>query len=153
MKKIGLLITIVLVAFLISCDKARFFEQNTDFENHVWSYDNEVVFEILNTDLVNKKMFINFRHSSLFPTRNVLLKAFIQNPKGAKEILHINIPLSEPNGKWYGDCSGDVCTIQYPIAYEMKDTGNYIFGIVQDMRINPLKGAISIGLRAETLEK
>lgn len=153
MKKIGLLITIVLVMFLISCDKSRYFEKNIDFEKDVWSYDNELFFEILNSDSAEKQLFINFRHSSLFPTRNVLLKAFVQNPKGEKETIHINIPLSEPNGKWHGDCSGDVCSIQYPFPYALKDTGNYIFGIVQDMRVNPLQGVKSIGLRAEFIEQ
>jgi|TARA_B110000908_G_C10045504_1_gene353829 gliding motility-associated lipoprotein GldH len=149
MKKIGLLVFVVLVTFLISCDKTRFFDENIDFQDHSWSYENKVFFEISNTDEEAKKLFVNFRHSSLFPNRNVLLKAFVQNPKGEKETIHINIPLSEPNGKWYGDCSGDVCSIKYPIAYELKDTGIYIFGIVQDMRVNPLQGAISIGLRLE----
>lgn len=153
MKKIGLLITVVLVTLLISCDKSRYFEKNTNFEANAWAYENTIPFEIANTDLVEKKLFINFRHSSLFPNRNVLLKAFIENPKGEKETIHINIPLSEPNGQWYGDCSGDICNIQYPVAYELKDTGNYVFGIVQDMRVNPLEGAISIGLRVETVEK
>lgn len=149
MKKIGLLIILVVVSFLSSCDKSRYFEKNTDLIDQAWSYGNAISFEIVNSDLLEKKLFVNFRHSSLFPYRNLLLKTLVQNPQGGKETIHINIPLSEPNGKWYGDCSGDVCIVQYPIYYQLKDTGNYVFEIIQDMRVNPLQGAISVGLRAE----
>lgn len=151
MKKSTLLTLFVFVLILVSCDKTRFFEKNIDIAAQAWSYDNELSFEINNTDTLEKKLFVNIRHSSLFSYRNILLKVLVQNPQGERQTVHINMPLSEPNGKWYGDCSGDVCMLRHPITYEITDTGTYTFEIVQDMRVNPLNKILSVGLRAENI--
>lgn len=138
-----------------SCDENRVFEENIDFLNAEWTYENEITFQVSLTDQTPKNAFINFRHSYFFSKRNVILDLSVKNPKGEINKKSINIPLSEPNGMWYGDCSGDICTIQFPIKeyanHSFIDTGLYEFTISQDMRINPLPNVMAVGLRIENV--
>lgn len=149
MKRITVFYFLGFLLFFISCDKNRIFEKYIDFENSEWSYENNASFEVSIKDTASKKLFINFRHTYFFKTRNVLLKMHVEDPKGKKETIHLNIPLSEPNGKWYADCSGDICSIQKEIEYAFTDTGKYLFWLEQDMRVNPLTNVLSVGLRVE----
>ena len=151
--KIKSLIVLVLVFFLASCDKTRVYEKNIDLDRYQWKYDDKVSFDFVLDDVNSKKVFLNFRHAELFAYRNVIIKLEIINPKGEKENLDLNIALSEPNGMWFGDCSGDICDLKYPINYTFKDTGKYVFSFEQNMRENPLKHVMSIGLRVENTEK
>ncbi len=149
MKRVPVFYILFFIVFFISCDKNRVFEKYIDLKNAEWSYDNKVLFEIPIEDTTSKKIFLNFRHNYFFKTRNVLLILHAENPKGEKETIHLNIPLSEPNGKWYADCSGDVCNLQKEIEYSFSDTGTYVFWLEQDMRVNPLANVLSVGLRVE----
>lgn len=145
-------LTAILIITLFSCDNNRVFEKNTDFKLFEWEHDSEVVFNFKIEDEKPKNVLVNFRHTSVFLSRNVLLSLKITNPKNETEKIDINIPLSEPNGMWFGDCSGNICDIQFPINYTFIDTGNYIFSFTQNMRENPLSNIMSIGLRIENPE-
>lgn len=142
-------ISFFILFIIISCDDNRIFEKNIDIQNNEWDVNNNLDFEvkIKNTNL--KKVFVNFRHTSEFNYRNVILELIVTNPKAIKDTLNINIPLSEPNGKWYGDCTGNICNLQHSIKYNFSDTGLYKFSFLQNMRENPLSNTLSVGLRIE----
>jgi len=147
----------IIIAFiaisLFSCDNNRVFEENTDFKLFDWKYDEKVDFEFKLEDTTPKNIFVNFRHTSIYSYRNAILKLTVTNPKGEKEILDINIPLSEPNGMWFGECSGNICDIKYPINYSFTEKGLYVFSFEQNMRENPLTNVMSVGLRIEKQNK
>lgn len=146
-KKYFLLFIISLSLF--SCDKNRIYELNTDIKNNNWTYIDKKDFEFNITKTNSIQALINFRHTSNFSSRNIILLLQSTNPKGIKDTININIPLSEPNGMWYGKCSGNICNIQYPLDFNFTDTGKYIFSLQQNMRKNPLPNAMSIGIRIE----
>lgn len=147
---LGFLVTI----FLVSCDKNRVFEQNIDIAESDWYYDDTVSFEVSITDTLPKNVFVNFRHSFYFGWRNAWLELKTTAPNGEFGTQAVNIQLSQPDGKWYGDCSGDICMMQFPvvIGYQFPDTGTYRFQFVQDMRQDPLANVMSVGLRVENFE-
>lgn len=151
------MITIFALFIFSSCDKATVFEQNTDLKHFEWTYDNIISYAVEINDLEPKNVFINFRHTHFFGFRNVRLKLKFVSPSAKETLTNINIPLSEPNGRWYGDCYGDICDIQYLIPkfehYIFNETGTYTFSIIQDMRDNPLKNVMSSGLRIEKANK
>ena len=83
----------------------------------------------------------------------MIVNLVIISPTGKTETQSINMLLSEPNGRWFSDCSGDICLIKYPLTtfsnYSFKEKGVYTFKIIQDMRENPIEHIMSVGLRIE----
>lgn len=152
MKKMHLIYIVFSLILLSACDSHRVYDKNIDFVSSEWFYKNTEKFEVKIDNLSPKNIFINFRHSSFFMARNVLMKLSITKVNGESETININMPLSEPNGVWYGDCNGDICFVQHPIDYIFQDTGIYIFEFTQNMRVNPLKEVLSVGLRVEKSE-
>ena len=63
------------------------------------------------------------------------------------------MPLSQPDGQWYGDCTGDVCLVQLPLKsmtnFSFPTTGTYVFSLNHEMREDPLKATLSAGIRIE----
>ncbi|MGB0885078.1 MAG: gliding motility lipoprotein GldH [Chitinophagales bacterium] len=158
MKKVTIIFTTLLFVLLISsCDDSRIFEENKDFESYAWSYENIVKFETELTDSLANNVIVNFRHTHFFGSRNLLLMLHITTPSGKKTTTKINIPLSEPNGMWYADCTGDICDIQYNVPefknYTFSETGKYTFELEQEMRESPLKNVMAVGLRIEKASK
>lgn len=137
----------------ISCDYDRVFEENKDLSNFEWNYEDTVRFSVSVQDQTPKNVFVNFRHTQSFPKRNVRLNMEVKSPNGELKKHAINVLLSEPNGMWFGKCSGDVCSIQFPIKeytnYSFKDSGIYEFTLTQDMRMSPLPETMAVGLRLE----
>jgi gliding motility-associated lipoprotein GldH len=66
----------------------------------------------------------------------------------------VNLPMSEPDGKWFGKCMGDNCYVSISIQKNARfpQKGKYIFTIQQDMRTNPLQNIRYVGLRVEKSE-
>lgn len=159
MQSIITFITTLCLAFCLnSCDKNRVYEQNIDIPNMDWEYTNVASFEFEINDNLPKNLTINLRHSFHFGWRNIWLKSAITFPNDSIYELPLNVELSQPNGKWFGKCTGDICFYQYKVSefqnYNFTDTGKYTFSIEQDMRQNPLPYIMSVGLRVEnTLPK
>jgi gliding motility-associated lipoprotein GldH len=156
MKCFQILIGIILLSnFLISCDSNRIYEKNVDIPDTDWYYNMPIVLDFTIEDETPKNLFVNVRHSFYFPWRNIWLKMSIAFPNDSIYEMPLNIQLSQPNGKWFGKCSGDICLLQYALPdfthYNFLDTGNYSVKIEQDMRENPLSSILSVGLRVENV--
>lgn len=153
----ALLIILVLGTFLSACDSQKVYEKNINIKDNRWEYSNVLHFETNITDTLPKNVLLNFRHTFYFGKRNMLFVFKIKNPKGEESTYHINMPLSEPNGNWFGECAGDICDRTFGVAalqnYSFADTGVYQFSLAQNMRINPLPNAMSAGIRIENTTK
>lgn len=147
----------VMVSVLFTgCDKARVMEKNEDVKNFSWDYADVKTFEaeIADTSLTYN-LYVNMRHAFTFEWRNAWVDIETVFPDGKTFHKRVNLPLSQPDGQWYGDCLGDNCDIQVPIqsnAY-FPQPGKYIFKLKQDMRVNPLNHVKSIGMRIEKNEQ
>lgn len=150
---------ILLVGILLfsSCDEQRVYEKNTDFESAEWSSTDTLRFEVAILDTAKKNVYVNIRHQFDFAWRNVWLNLSIQFPNDSIYTTALNIPLSQPDGQWYGDCTGDVCLVQLPLQsmtnYSFPDTGTYVFSLNHEMREDPLKATLSAGIRIENTIK
>ncbi len=138
---------------LTSCDKQVIYEKNTDLENAQWQLEDTLVFETKILDTKAKNLYLNFRHDFDFNWRNIWLDLSIKFPNDSTYTFPVNIPLSQPNGEWFGESSGNLYLIQFPIEayrnYSFSDTGNYVFSINHQMRELPLQHALSAGIRIE----
>lgn len=149
---ISFVFVLTVAAFLSSCDKTRILEKNEDIKSHSWDYTDLKTFEaeIADTSLTYN-IYINMRHAFTFEWRNAWIDIETVFPDGKTFHKRVNLPLSQPDGQWFGDCLGDNCDIQVPIqnnAY-FPQPGKYIFKLKQDMRVNPLHHVKSIGMRIE----
>ena len=153
MRKHIYLWSIALSALCItSCDPNRLYETNTPVPNEKWTYDDAKSFTVDIKDTTSLyNIYINVRHSFQFEWRNIYVQVGTQLPNGKKMDKRVNLPLSEPDGKWYGSCMGDNCDLPVIIQQDAKFpmVGKYTFTIRQDMRANPLEKIKSVGLRVE----
>jgi gliding motility-associated lipoprotein GldH len=149
----------ILPLFLLlfaACDSRRIYDTFSPISNtQGWEYDQTMRFEVPISDTSKLyNIYINLRHADSFPYSNLWVKVNTTFPSGKKMESRVNLPLADKSGKWYGNGSGDVITAQIPIQEnaKMPENGNYRFALTQDMRVNPLKDLLDIGIRVETTE-
>lgn len=137
---------------LTSCDPSKLYETNTPVKGEKWAYDDIKSYTVEVKDTVTRyNIYINLRHSFQFDWRNVYVQVGTQLPDGKKMEKRVNLPLCEPDGKWYGSCLGDNCDVPVMIQHDARFPmpGKYTFTLRQDMRVNPLEKIKSVGLRIE----
>lgn len=144
---------LLLLALLNSCDETRIFEKDIDLKSFQWSLEDSLKFEVSIENEQPKNVYLNFRHSFDFGWRNAWVNIVIQFPNDSIYALPVNISLSQPDGQWYGKCTGSICDMQFPIDklanYTFSQKGDYTISLVHEMRENPLLEVLSVGIRIE----
>jgi gliding motility-associated lipoprotein GldH len=137
---------------LSSCDRNVVMETHQNLQNEQWDYSNPVNFTAEIQDTVQHyNIYVTLRHGFNFEWRNLWVNIETTFPDGKQYERRVNLPLSEADGEWFGDCLGDNCDIRIPIqmnAYFPK-LGKYSFRVSQNMRQNPLSYMKSVGMRIE----
>lgn len=147
-------VNVFLVSYIMltGCDGNFVYEVNKPLKDEAWSYENVQTFEAeIKDTAVHYNIYVNLRHSFHFDWRNVWVNIETTFPDGNKVSKRVNLLLSEADGKWFGECTGDNCDIQIPIQENaiFPQQGIYKFSIVQDMRVNPLVNIRSVGMKVE----
>lgn len=140
----------VALIFLVSCTNNAVYEKNKAIPARLWFYDEKPQFDVHIDDKLSKyNVYINLRHSNSYDFSNIFV---LLHEKGSKLIdtaYRKEISLAQPDGRWLGNSAGSLYEIQY-LAKEnfiFPDTGTYIFTIEQNMRENPLKDIIDVGIK------
>ncbi len=152
MKRISLTILAAGAILLTACDGNKLMETNTPVAGEKWAYNDIKSYTVEVKDTVTRyNIYINLRHSFQFDWRNVYVQVGTQLPDGKKMEKRVNLPLCEPDGKWYGSCLGDNCDVPVMIQHDARFPmpGKYTFTLRQDMRVDPLDKVKSVGLRIE----
>lgn len=153
MKPHLLLFFIALLALgLTSCDPNRLYEVNSPLDGEKWAYSDIKSFSVEVADTsIRYNIYINIRHSFHYEWRNIYVLVGTLLPDGRKLDKRVDLPLSEPDGKWFGSCLGDNCDLPVMIQQNAKFPmpGKYTFSLRQDMRVNPLDKVKAVGLRVE----
>jgi len=138
--------------FLSSCDTNRVYEENTDIPKYIWNLDFKPAFNvsIADTSLLYN-IYVNVRHTKFYPNSNLWMLITTQFPDGKKSEKRVELTLAGKEGKWLGDCLGDICDIKLPIQQNafFDQPGNYSFQYAQIMRTDNLPFVMSLGLRIE----
>ena len=97
------------------------------------------------------RLLLNLRVSNEYKYSNLFILFRINGPKKEFQTKRLEFKLADSQGDWLGAGSGNVFTFRILItnSYTFSNQGVYKFQIEQDMRDNPLKGIIDIGLRLE----
>lgn len=141
------------IFLLFSCTKNNTYQKNIDIPKSTWEATDTLKFETKIVNNTPKNMLVNIRHTTAFNWRNVWFNLQIRYPNDSIANTKLNLQLSQPNGQWYGKCSGDICLIQLPVnafdSYNFEDTGTYTFALSHEMRENPLENIMSVGIKIE----
>jgi len=145
-------LSFLLVIGLTGCDTKRVYEENTDIPKYIWNLDfkPEFTVNIIDTTLLYN-IYVNVRHTKFYPNSNLWIFITTQFPDGKKMEKRVELTLADKEGRWQGDCLGDICDIQLPIQQNafFETPGNYTFQFAQIMRTDNLPFVMSMGLRVE----
>ena len=147
----------VLSLFFLSCGKGKIFTEykKVDSENG-WSKKEKIIFEPEIKDTVNLyNVFVNVRHASIYPYKNLYIFLTTEYPDGRKEIDTLDCTLADEQNKWLGDGAGDLwdnsvllqSNVRFPKA------GKYKFTYEQGMRVDPLPMILDLGLTIERADE
>lgn len=143
----------ILGACLLSaCEQSRVYDKNMSIDAAGWAYGQPLHFEVMVNDTsFTYNMFINVRHADTYLYNNLWIDMATQFPDSTLEHNKINVLLSEPDGKWTGNCVDGICynTVLIQKNFRFPAEGKYLFTLEQDMRMNPLPGLLDIGIRVE----
>ncbi len=138
--------------FLVACDENRIFEENKDIANQSWDYEDVIPFEASITDTnLRYNVYVNLRHTNQYANSNLWVLLYTTFPSGEKLERRVELPLASKEGKWYGNHSGSLVSHQILIQSNavFPEIGTYRFEIEQNMRRNPLKEVLDVGIRVE----
>jgi gliding motility-associated lipoprotein GldH len=146
------ILTLSLLAGLISCDRKRVFESYKELDSKGWNKDSIVVFNVaINDTIINHNLLVNIRNKGTYPYSNIYLFMTIGAPDGTSRTDTVEFTLAEPSGRWRGSGIGGLHDNQilYRNSVAFPRKGVYKFEIKQGMRDNVLPGIRDVGIRIE----
>lgn len=141
--------TLIVLVFS-ACHHNAIFDQNIPIKNRSWSHDQRQQFTVHVSDsTVNYNIYINLRHSNEYDYSNLYLLMSEKGNKLQDTTYRKEIKLAEPDGRWIGKSAASLYEIEYLAKenYTFPDTGKYTFTLEQNMRENPLKNIVDIGIK------
>ncbi len=152
LEKKALLLILLIVGVITSCDTKRIFEENSAIEKGTWNVNHKVNFEVSVTDIVPRyNVYLNVRNSTEYPYCNLYLFLNTGFPDGKIARDTLELTLADYDGRWFGSGMGSVkfSRFLFQKGVRFKQKGTYRFVLEQAMRVNELKGISDIGLRIE----
>ncbi len=143
---------LILLFFINSCDPLHVYEKNKEIPDRKWSKNNAVAFDVKIEDTEDiYNMYINIRHTSDYPFRNIIFFVKTIGPRGTVANDTVEYMLADKKGKWYGGGLGGVYFAQMPFKKNIRFpyTGVYRFELVQGMRKDALNAVRDVGIRIE----
>jgi gliding motility-associated lipoprotein GldH len=152
-KKICLLLLFVISLLVIqSCDSKRFYEENKRIEKSIWNSKDKAIFTVTITDILRPyNFYFNLRNEGDYQYSNIYFFLKTVFPDGRISRDTIECQLADYDGKWLGSGISDMkfnrFLFQKGVRFPQK--GQYIFEVEQAMRSNDLQGITDIGIRLE----
>lgn len=153
-----LLATVFISLFFIlpACNEpGTIIDQNTELENHNWSYINKIKTDVKIEDTsVPYNIYFNLRHSAEYKYSNIFILLHQTSPNHQTKTIRYEFKLANPDGEWLGSGSGNLYSYRLALKtnYRFPIKGTYVFTIEQNMRDNPLKEVSDAGLRVERVK-
>jgi gliding motility-associated lipoprotein GldH len=147
-----ILLLLLFMGMMISCDKKRVFEENWVVENGAWNVKHKMTFTVVISDIVPRyNVYLNVRNSPEYPYSNLYLFLETGFPDGKIARDTLELTLADYDGRWLGSGIGSVKFSRFLLqkGVRFKQKGTYRFEMEQAMRVNELKGIRDIGLRIE----
>jgi gliding motility-associated lipoprotein GldH len=130
------------------------FEKNVTIPGQTWHYDlrPSVQFNVTDTNAAYSVSVV-CRHTDAYAYKNLWVLIATRKPgDSAFRRDRFELTLQDNSGHWYGTGMDDIWEQRIPLYTDpihFSKTGTYIVQFEQNMRDNPLKGILDIGLRVE----
>lgn len=150
--KAKLSLLIVLSIALAACTDNALIDQNIPIKNKTWLYEQKPQFPVhITNNNIPYHLYLNLRNSIDYPFSNIFILIHQQNPDKTRITYRVEVKLANPEGLWKGKSAGSLFSqqVRFLKDYHFPDTGEYIFQLEQNMRVNGLIGINDIGLRIE----
>jgi len=152
-----LIVCLLGILTLYSCDSSRVYEENVDFETRIWTEGaiQEFKFQIKDAEKpYNVKL--NLRNSLLYPYQNLYTTIVLEDSLGNElnRTLKNSSLFDETSGEPLGEGLGDIFDHQVPVFnnYKFPKAGQYSVFVSQSMRLDSLGEIMSVGIRVENVE-
>jgi gliding motility-associated lipoprotein GldH len=155
-KILKMVMMIMTVVSLASCDRNVLFEKNIELPENRWEQKNAIKFTVNVEDTINPhNLYINLRNASGYQFSNIFLFFTTTAPSGKMERDTLELMLADASGKWLGDGAGDIWDNRqlFKRNFRFPEAGTYTFQLEQAMRIDPLPQIMDAGIRIEKSEK
>lgn len=152
MRKTLTWIACLLIGLAACTEDNALLDRTTDLKAQQWFTADSLSFDFEVSDTVHPfTIYVNVRHSAQYEWQNLWVQLSTLQPDGTETNQRVELPLSEPDGRWYGDCRGDICfhrvTVQPAAFFPM--AGTYTLRLSQLMRENPVEHLLGMGIRIE----
>jgi gliding motility-associated lipoprotein GldH len=127
------------------------FEKNVPIPGQSWNYPftPSVQFSVTDTN-ASYDVLVVCRHTEAYAYRNLWLFLGFQKPGEKFQKDRFELTLQDAGGRWYGTGMDDIWEQRIPLFQGQRlKMGTYTVTFEQNMRDNPLKGILDIGLRVE----
>ena len=141
---------------LSACSDALVHSETRQVPGSVWdrSWKPEFTFDI--ADTVGKHdTYLDIRHTGSYPYSELYLFVTLKRPDGHVYIDTVQCPLSDANGRWYGEGLGFIRSerfdahILYKYGNRFPQPGRYSVTLEQAMRVEKLEGVVDVGVSVE----
>jgi gliding motility-associated lipoprotein GldH len=153
---VRILLSILFVGVLASCDNTVIFEKNITITHGIWEEANPVEISFTIQDTVNPvNLFINLRHTTAYEFSNLFLFIDTRYPNGKGVRDTLEIILAGHDGRWFGKGLGKIKEMKIPVRNDLifPMSGNYTLVFEQAMRVNELNGIEDVGITIEKSQK
>ena len=109
-------IVVVLILFLISCDRNQVYFKEIKIENSSLAYQDSIVFSCEMKDTTSAfDLLLHMHHNADMKYQNVYLNVKTTNPDQSEISNLLSLELFQPNGMSNGDCSRNQCEALIPL--------------------------------------
>lgn len=144
-----------------SCNPNRIYEENIEIPKNVWDKNFKTTYQVNITDTTQLyRLSVNVRHTNFFQFSNLWITIYTIFPDGKTLSKRVELPLSDKEGKWHGECLGDICDVNISIQEKtlFNQIGKHTFVFEQIMRnkslnLDELPGIMAMGLLVEKIVK
>lgn len=130
------------------------FEKNVPIPSYAWEYSFHPAFEVRITDTAARyNIAVTVRHMESYGFSNLWLLVTSAYEGVRPKTSRVELPLADREGRWFGSGMDGVFEHRVPIQQNARfdKAGTYHFSFSQDMRVSPLTGIMSVGLRVEKI--
>jgi gliding motility-associated lipoprotein GldH len=145
-------LSLCLALLLSACGPNYVYKHKTTFSNDTWTYQEVQQHTVEINDLKHLyNLIIGVKHSPDFAFQNLYVKIKTIFPKGESREQIVSLNLADGSGAWFGDCSGQTCSLDIPIQQNaiFETPGKYQFIIEQYMRTEKIAGVKGLSFKVE----
>jgi gliding motility-associated lipoprotein GldH len=129
------------------------FEKNVVIPGQSWAYGftPSVEFDVTDTT-AGYNVLVVCRHTDAYAYKNLWLLLSTRKPgEAGTQKDRFELTLQDNSGRWYGSGMDDIWEQRIPLYQNLhfSKAGTYTVTFEQNMRDNPLKSILNIGLRVE----